>query len=214
MAASKRLDLLKQMSFGSQIAEEEVNNLADYFVETNRWQKIADGEIDIVRGEKGSGKSAIYALLMTRADDFFDDGILLVAAENPRGATVFKDLVTDPPATEQEFIVLWKLYVLAIIAQQMREYDIRGAHADKLYRALEDAKLLEKEHSLASLLRSVQDYARRIIKAEAIEGGISIDPTTQMPSGLTGRIVLKEPSSELRAQGIVSTLAVPSSGHC
>jgi hypothetical protein len=90
------------MSFGSQIAEDEVNALAGYFVETNQWQKIANGEIDIIRGEKGAGKSAIYALLTTRVDDFFDRGILLVAAENPRGATVFKDLVSDPPTSEQE----------------------------------------------------------------------------------------------------------------
>jgi hypothetical protein len=53
--------------------------------------------------------------LTTRVDDFFDRGILLVAAENPRGATVFKDLVADPPTSEQEFIVLWKLYILGII---------------------------------------------------------------------------------------------------
>ena len=200
----KRLDLLKQMSFGSQIAEDEVSELAGYFVETNQWQKIANGQIDIVRGEKGSGKSAIYALLTTKADEFFDRGILLVAAENPRGATVFKDLVADPPTSEQEFIVLWKLYVLTIIARQMRDYDIKGAQADKLYRALEDAKLLEKEYSLVSILRSVQDYAKRIIKLEAVETGITLDPATQMPTGIVGRIVLREPSSDLKQKGIVS----------
>ena len=105
----KRLDLLKQMSFGVQIAEDEVAALASYFVETNQWARIAKGEIDIIRGEKGAGKSAIYSLLMTKAGEFFDNGILLVAAENPRGATVFKDLVADPPTTENEFIALWKL---------------------------------------------------------------------------------------------------------
>ena len=73
------------MSFGVQVAEDEVNELASYFVETNQWGRIAKGEIDIVRGEKGSGKSAIYSLLMTRQGDFFDQRILLVAAENPRG---------------------------------------------------------------------------------------------------------------------------------
>jgi hypothetical protein len=200
----KRLDLLKQMSFGSQIAEEEVSALAGYFVETNQWQKIANGEIDIVRGEKGAGKSAIYTLLTTRVDDFFDKGILLVAAENPRGATVFKDLVADPPTTEQEFIVLWKLYVLAIVARQMREFDIRGRHAENIFRALEDAKLLERELSLAGILRSVHAYAKQLIKLEAFETGMTIDPATQMPSGLVGRIVLKEPSSDLRAKGVVS----------
>ena len=123
----KRIDLLREMSFGVQVAEDEVNALAGYFVETNQWARIAKGDIDIIRGEKGAGKSAIYSLLMTRADTFFDQGILLVAAENPRGATVFKDLIADPPTTENEFVVLWKLYILTIIAQQLREYDIRGA---------------------------------------------------------------------------------------
>ncbi len=132
----KRLDLLKQMSFGLQVAEDEVNELASYFVETNQWARIAKGEIDIVRGEKGAGKSAIYSLLLTRAGEFFDRRILLVAAENPRGATVFQDLVADPPTTEIVFIALWKLYALTIIAQQLREYDIKGAHADRVYRAL------------------------------------------------------------------------------
>jgi hypothetical protein len=200
----KRLDLLKQMSFGSQVAEEEVSALASYFVETNQWARIANGDIDIIRGEKGAGKSAIYALLMTKVGDFFDRGLLLVAAENPRGATVFKDLVADPPTSEREFIVLWKLYALAIIAQVMRDYDVRGSNAKRVYRTLEEARLLEKEFSLASVLRSVHDYARRIVNAEAIEGGIKLDPATQMPSGITGKIVLKEPSSEQKQAGIIS----------
>src|SRR5262249_13124684 len=155
----KRLDLLKQMSFGSQVAEEEVSALASYFVETNQWARIANGDIDIIRGEKGAGKSAIYALLMTKVGDFFDRGLLLVPAANPRGATVFKDLVADPPTSEREFIVLWKLYALAIIAQVMRDYDVSGSNAKRVYRTLEEARLLEKEFSLASVLRSVHDYA-------------------------------------------------------
>ena len=166
----KRLDLLKQVSFGVQVAEEEVKALASYFVETNEWIRIARGEIDIIRGEKGSGKSAIYSLLMTKVGVFFDQNILLVAAENPRGATVFKDLVADPPTTEQEFIALWKLYSLTIIAQQLRDYDVRGASVARVYCALEDARLLEKEFSLTGVLRSVHEYARRI-KAGSGRGG-------------------------------------------
>ncbi|MGH6818530.1 MAG: hypothetical protein ACREC1_07140 [Methylovirgula sp.] len=184
----KRLDLLKQMSFGSQIAEDEVNALASYFVETNQWQKIANGQIDIVRGDKGAGKSAIYALLTTRIDHFFDNGVLLVAAESPRGATVFADLAADPPTTEQEFVVLWKLYLLGIVAQQMREFDIRGTAAEKVYRALEDAQLLEKGFNLAGLLRSVHDYARRIIKAEALEGASRLTPLLECQTGLRGAL--------------------------
>ncbi|HWX89458.1 MAG TPA: hypothetical protein VNY75_04080, partial [Rhizomicrobium sp.] len=94
--AMSKLALLKQMSFGAQVAEEELSEIATYFVETHQWAKMEKGDIDIVRGEKGAGKSAIYSLLLQKADEFFDKGILLVAAENPRGATVFRDLVTKP----------------------------------------------------------------------------------------------------------------------
>src|SRR5262249_54185658 len=43
-----------------------------------------------------------------------------------------------------------------------------------------------------------------LIRAEAIEGGLTIDPATQMPSGVTGRIVLREPSSDLKKSGVIS----------
>lgn len=199
-----KLTLLKSLSFGTQVAEEETSDLASYFVETHQWSRISKGEIDFVRGDKGSGKSAIYSLLMQKADEFFDSGVLLVAAENPRGQTVFKDLVTDPPTTEAEFVLLWKLYIATIVAQRLREWSVGGAHAGKAYKALEDARLLERELSLSGILRSVQNYAKRILHAEALEGGLQLDPATQMPSGITGRIVLKEPTGALRSSGFLS----------
>jgi hypothetical protein len=69
---------------------------------------------------------------------------------------------------------------------------------------LRKAKLLEKEFSLRGVLRSVHEYARRIVAAEQIEGGLTIDPATQMPTGITGKIVLKEPSSDWKARGFAS----------
>lgn len=194
--AMDRLTLLKSLTFGTQIAEDETNELATYFVETDQWTRIFGGQIDIVRGEKGAGKSAIYASLLEKKNELFDNGIIVVAAENLRGATVFKDLVSEPPTSEVEFIVLWKLYIVTIVAQQLREFGINNKDAQIVYRALEDAQLLESEFTLSRVLRSVHEYAKRIVKAEALEGGVTFDPGTGMPNGITGRIVLKEPSSE------------------
>ena len=42
------------------------------------------GDIDIVYGTKGAGKSALYALLLSKNGDLFDKNILLIAAENLR----------------------------------------------------------------------------------------------------------------------------------
>ena len=160
-----RLELLKGLSFGSQVAEDEVANLQEYFVQTEQWSRIARGDIDIVRGEKGAGKSALYLLLNKSKDDLFDRNILTVSGENPRGTTVFKDLISDPPASEREFIVLWKLYILVIVCHEMREFGLSDSAINSVYGALEEANLLEKELNLAGLLRMAQGLARRLLKS-------------------------------------------------
>ena len=199
-----KLSMLKQISFGARVAEEETNELVSYFVETDQWTRINKGDIDIVRGDKGAGKSAIYSLLISRTDSLFDRNVLLVPAEKPRGATVFKDLEADPPTSEQEFVGLWKLYIVTLIAQKIREYDIGKAQAKTLMYTLEDAGLLQKEVDLSSILRTAQSYVRRIFRVEGVEGGVMLDPLTGMPSGLTGKITFHEPNADLRAQGFLS----------
>lgn len=202
--AMERLELLKRMSFGSQVAEDEVARLQEYFVQTDQWRRIERGDVDIIRGEKGAGKSALYLLLDKRKEELFDRGVLIVSGENPRGATVFKDLIADPPATEREFVVLWKLYILSLIAHEMRGYGINTPDATAVYAALEEAKLLERELNLAGLLRGVQSLARRLLGITSVEAGVAMDPGSGMPSGVIGRISLAEPSGELRSAGINS----------
>jgi len=203
-----RLALLRELSFGAQVAEEETNELADYFVETDQWLRIFGGEVDVIRGHKGSGKSAIYLLLSTRADELFDKGILLVNAERPRGTPVFKDLIIEPPASELEFIGLWKLYITMLIAQRLKEFDVRGTAADRLYKTLEDQGLLEAGADLARIFRVAKEYARRWLTATAVEAELKFDAHTGLPTGISGKITPGEPSSELREKGYVSVDAL------
>jgi hypothetical protein len=202
--AMERLELLKKINFGSQVAEDEVENLQNYFVQTDQWSRIFGGEIDIVRGEKGAGKSAIYLLLNKHNEELFDRNILIASGENPRGNTVFKDLISDPPASENEFVLLWKLYLLVLISHQLRGFGIETADIKSVYRALEEAKLLEAELNLSSVLRQVQAFARRLLNPKSFETELSLDPTSGLPTGIIGRISLAEPSGELRDQGISS----------
>src|SRR4030042_1170734 len=97
-------EILRSITFGQRVAEDETDVLGTYFVETDQWERLFRGDIDIVYGAKGAGKSALYALLLSRRDDLSDRNIVLVVAENPRGAPAFQDPLTDPPTTEREFI--------------------------------------------------------------------------------------------------------------
>jgi len=199
-----KLELLKSISFGARVAEDEINELAKYFVEIDQWSRLIKGEIDVVRGDKGAGKSAIYSLLITWESEFFDLNTLLVPGEKPRGTPVFKDIIANPPTAEVEFFGLWKLYILALVGRKMREWEIKGAAAEKVYSALESARLLDREYDLSGLLRAAQDLGRRLFKAESVEGGLTVDPATGLPNGITGKITLREPAPALRDQGFLT----------
>ncbi|MGH7053352.1 MAG: P-loop ATPase, Sll1717 family [Stellaceae bacterium] len=197
-----KLSILKQISFGERVAEEETAQLANYFVETDQWSRILRGEVDVIRGDKGAGKSAIYSLLITKTDELFDRHILLVPAETLRGAPVFKDLVSDPPTTENEFINLWKLYILTLIAQKLREYDIRGSTVETVFSTLEKANLLEREFSLPGVFRAIREYVRRWSRIDGVEGRFGLDEKN-LPE-ISGRITFREPNQEERKVGFIS----------
>ena len=167
------------------------------------------GDIDVIRGDKGAGKSAIYSLLVTKTNELFDKRILLVTAERPRGATVFRDLVADPPTSENEFIGLWKLYIVTLIAQQIKDFgiDSAGVSAKKLIALLEEQGLLEANFDLAQVFKQARNYVRRWFVPKSIEGSFAIDPNTGFPT-LSGKITPSEPSAELRGKGYVSVDAL------
>ena len=136
-------DVLNALNFGARVAEEEKEGLADYFVETDQWKKVVSGDVDVVFGPKGSGKSAIYTSLMNRDRAFADDGILLITAEKPRGSTVFRSLVADPPTGEVEFVSIWKLYILSMLGSVIADYGMVGEDADRVRHALYQEGLLD-----------------------------------------------------------------------
>jgi hypothetical protein len=170
--------------------------LSTYFVETDHWRRLYRGDIDVVYGPKGSGKSALYSLLLSKGSELFDRNILLIGAENPRGATAFRDLVTDPPASEREFIGLWKLYIVSLVHGALAEYGVKNDSTRQLEEALAREGLVRGTSSLAGLLRVVVDYARRALRPQALEGGIDIDPITLLPKGFKGKIIFSEPGGQ------------------
>jgi hypothetical protein len=199
----ERKDLLQQISFGARVAEEETSELASYFVETDQWGRLFRGEVDIIKGDKGAGKSAIYSLLAAKATELFDKSILLIPAEKPRGTPAFKELVTDPPASEAEFAGLWKLYIITLIAQATNDYGINNEHSRDLRTRLADQGLIEKEFDLSRLLKSSMNYVRSWFRPKLIEATVSVDAATGRHV-FTGKITPGEPDAEERSIGVIS----------
>ncbi|MEL6599067.1 MAG: hypothetical protein AAFR40_06015 [Pseudomonadota bacterium] len=176
-------NILRETRFGQRIAEEELNQLETYFVATDQWQRVFSGEVDIVYGSKGSGKSAIYALIDKRKTELFDRNIIVSNAENVRGNTAFSEIISSPPPTERDFIDLWKLYLLIIVASSIRDYGIRNENTDRIVSVLEEAKLLPNEASISQLFRLARGFIWKQLfpDIDSVETTISFDPTTGLP---------------------------------
>lgn len=198
------LEVLRPVTFGQRVAEEEGEQLSAYFVETDHWHRLLSDHVDVVYGPKGAGKSALYSLLVARSNSLFDQGVLLAPAENPRGATAFDALVTDPPASEREFIALWKLYMACLASATLDDYGIPGDSAKKLRSLLEQSGLKPRERNLRALLLDTFDYVKRLLRPSAVEAGIKLDPMSQLPTGVSGKIVFGEPSAKEAADGLAS----------
>jgi hypothetical protein len=205
MEEGAKSDCLTHLTFGNQIAEEERDALKEYFVKTQAWNRIVGGEADIVYGPKGSGKSALYVLAQDHADELFDRNVIQIAAENPRGTPAFRDLEVDPPSSEREFVGIWKLYFLTLVARALDEYGIKNAHSINLLEALSAHGLLPaKRSALGTILKTVRAYVARMMRPESLEGGLVFEPTSGLPTGLTGKILFRDPEIEEEKRGFVS----------
>jgi hypothetical protein len=193
-------DILASSTFGQRIAEDEADELVSYFVETEQWRRVIGGQVDVVYGPKGSGKSALYSLLRKKREVLRERGIFMAAGENVRGTPVFEALVADPPASEEQFRGLWKIYFLSLIGTLFRLAEFENEHAKLLLSALEEAGLLPAEWSLKQSLRAALDYVRRI----EVSGEVKINPQTGQAEGVGGKVTLREPGSEERKQGYIS----------
>lgn len=196
--------VLRDMSLGRRVAEEEIDELSAYFVETDQWRKVLDGEVDVIFGPKGAGKSAIYSTLLGRYDALFDEGIVLVSAENPKGTPAFRDLVSDPPTSETEFVSLWKLYILSLVGSVLTEEHLDSTAAREVKGALAREGLLPAGQApLRTRVALVLEFVRKILPRR-IEGEVKFDAATGAPIGVGGGITLGEPTSDQRTEGVRS----------
>jgi hypothetical protein len=196
--------LLEEAGFGARVAEHELADLARYFVETDQWRRVYKGERDIVLGPKGAGKSALYSLVVQRAEDLLGRNIIVQPAENPEGAPVFQAVAGDPPTSEDEFEGLWKLYFLSLVAEVLLDWEVETDEAHEVYQALKAEGLLTRKATLAQRLQAVRAYVRQWFQPKSVETGLMLDPATGVPTGVTGKITLGEPTADESKEGLVS----------
>jgi hypothetical protein len=108
-------EILGELSLGQSIAETD-DRLDRYFVNTHTFHVLVCGEKDIIAGDKGTGKTALYRILMKRSRKLDElRNTRVVTAFNLTGNPIFQELIRVPEQTEGQYIAFWKTYFLSLV---------------------------------------------------------------------------------------------------
>jgi hypothetical protein len=114
-------EALRMLDLGSSVAEFD-KSLEKYFVENEAFHALISGEADIIAGDKGTGKTAVYRILQKRYGLIPElKGIEVLAAFNPAGNPIFQKLVQQQVLTEGQYVSVWKAYVLSLLGNWLIE---------------------------------------------------------------------------------------------
>jgi hypothetical protein len=108
-------EILSELDLGKSVADSD-NRLDSYFVDTHTFNVLSKGQRDIIAGDKGTGKTALYRILMKRyrlIESLRTTEI--VTAFNLAGSPIFQQLLAVPEQTEGVYIAFWKTYFLALV---------------------------------------------------------------------------------------------------
>ena len=123
----KKSNSLSDLDLGSTIAEAEINYLINYYVLTDPFHRSLRGDVRVVVGRKGAGKTALFFQLRDRLRD---DKSNLVLDLMPEGYQLlkFKNKVLDmldEGTKEHTLVAFWEYLLLLEVCYKIIENDLR-----------------------------------------------------------------------------------------
>lgn len=149
-------EVLNHVRFGASVAEHD-NDLKEYFVETLTFKDFIEGEGDIVAGDKGTGKSAIYRILKETYRDYPQlSDVELVDSFNLHGNPIFQRLNQTDGLTEGQLRTVWKSFILSLVGNWLLDVypSDYNEHMRELYGVLEQLDLLSADPAPATIFQS------------------------------------------------------------
>jgi hypothetical protein len=120
----KNTQILEDLYLGSSVAETD-ENLSSYFVQTSSLRDFINDRYDIIRGVKGSGKSAILKMVSAGQDSYGTlCNVILVVATEHTGEPAFKrafDTLKHEEYDEVGLVNAWKTYFINLVLDAVEE---------------------------------------------------------------------------------------------
>lgn len=170
-------DILQQLELGNPVAEFD-QGLSQYFLVTDAFNRLIHGKADMITGEKGTGKTAIYQFLQqcknTRPELKSTE---IIAGINPSGEPLFRRFGEETKLSEGQYVTIWKLYFLSLISNWIiKNYPKPlSKNFSDLETLLSKIGLLSKDDSAGSVFTRLMGWLRDQIHPTALGVDITIN---------------------------------------
>lgn len=172
-------DVLRQLDLGSSVAEHDTA-LERYFVETETFRDLIQGKADVIAGDKGTGKTALFRILRDRFPLLPElKDIEVVAGFNPTGSPVFQRLTEGDALTEGQYSTIWKGYLLALVGNWLLDLEAPAQYTDlmkELDGLLSRVGLRSADDSPSTVFSQIVNLFRRITNPQSLEAAVTITP--------------------------------------
>jgi hypothetical protein len=186
-------DVLRSLDLGNSVAEHD-DALERYFVETEAFRSLVRGDTDIIAGDKGTGKTALYRILQRRASTIEElRRVELVSGFNPVGNPVFQRLAEGTVLEEGQYASIWKAYLLSLVGNWLLAIYEDGftERMDELDALLTRLGLRSKDASPSAVFSAVINLVRRITNPKSVEATVTL--TQQGMPAVTPKIEFQDP---------------------
>jgi hypothetical protein len=156
------IDLTK-LNFGAPAAERDIaQGLADYFVESPAFRRVANGSKNILLGNRGAGKSAIFKVLGQRQRET-GAVVIELAPEDYSYEMLSSTMVSESEGSWAKlgaYAVAWKylLYLLVLRGVTDQGPRLKRGDAAEIYRYLRDNHAGQQGGPISSLI----SYLKRV----------------------------------------------------
>lgn len=193
---------LERLSLGASAAENEVSDLDYYYLETDEFRRALRGEVSVVAGRKGSGKTALFMYLRDRLSP---DKSRLVLDLKPEGFQLlkFRERVLDyleEGSQEHTITAFWEYLLLLEMCRELLEND-REIH-------LRDNRLFDVYQDLETIYYGSEfigegDFAERMLSlgqsiADDFEAAGYNTPEQALSTGAVTELIYRHDMRGLR----------------
>ncbi|WP_156820715.1 P-loop ATPase, Sll1717 family [Thioalkalivibrio thiocyanodenitrificans] len=159
-------NLLSTLTVGDPMAENEFQTLGEYYLQTDEFNRALRGEVNLVVGRKGTGKTALFSQVRNRKRANKNNIVVDLKPEGYQLVKLKEDVLDFLSSGAKQHLVtaLWEYLLYAEICHKVLEKDQE--------RHLRDHRLYDGYEELAKLYREIAhvaegDFSERLLTISA-----------------------------------------------